>query len=173
MKMPYTSGGNLNCLAKVTPNRKDLFDGKLDQDDFGRYQASDWKAALRKSSRQRAAENFVAAQRLAAHGLGPKPMGIVAIKNVSVGFTSERAEAVGILMENVYDLPKKNDALEEEILAAGVVLDRIRSCLRQQINGYVSDLNSVVRVMPFNAEDEVAEIRDFIDLQLQSSNCNV
>ena len=37
-------------------------------------------------------------------------------------------------------------------------LDRRRSAIRQQVNGYVIDLNAVVGVMPAEADNEVADL---------------
>ncbi len=62
------------------------------------------------------------------------------------------------MVEDIRNLQPKKNATEEEIIAAGVTLDGLKSCFRQQINGYVSDLNSVVGVMPVDAEQEIEEI---------------
>jgi hypothetical protein len=47
--------------------------------------------------------------------------------------------AVGLMIEDAAAKPPKPPATEAQILAAGVRPDRIRSAVRQQINGYVVD----------------------------------
>jgi hypothetical protein len=53
---------------------------------------------------------------------------------------------------------RRRPAQPEDLARAGVTLDRIGSALRQQIRGYVSDLDSVIGVYPINAEDEVRAV---------------
>jgi hypothetical protein len=60
------------------------------------------------------------------------------------------------LVDDLRSYRRKKETTEEEMLACGVRPDKSKSCLRQQIRGYVSDLNSVVGVMPLNAEAEIA-----------------
>lgn len=47
--------------------------------------------------------------------------------------------------------------------ATGVAPDRTQGCIRQQIRGYVSDLNSVVGVMPVDAESEVQLVQQQLE----------
>ena len=74
----------------------------------------------------------------------------------------DEAGMVGIFTEDVTRLPEKQDASEEDVMACGVQVDRIKSCVRQQLNGYVVDLNSVVGVVPVDADDEVHEVVEMI-----------
>ena len=50
----------------------------------------------------------------------------------------------------------------DELMAAGVMPDRVLSCVREQIKGYVSDLNSVVGVTPSESNSLVAEIEEYV-----------
>lgn len=168
IKLPYTHNGLINCHAKTTPNRDDLFTGKLDNYDFGRYKASDWKNALSKSTKQRAVENYIATKRLHASGLGPKPLGFCHVKNFSEFSKNKSCENFGILVDNVFNLPQKKDASKEEITDAGVHLDLIQSCYRQQVNGYVIDLNSVCGVLPIDAKKEIEEMVNWLSEETKS-----
>jgi len=158
LKLAYPKNGNIHCLRPVTPAFDKLMSGALDEEKIGRYSADDWKQALTKSTRRRAAENYISASRLHAAGLGPKPLGICYVRNFSYQLFGPSSETAGIQIEDINQLPQKTNATEDEIIAAGVTLDRIKSCVRQQIKGYVSDLNSVVGVMPVDAEDEIEAI---------------
>ena len=158
IKLAYPNNGKIHCLRPVTPPFEKLMSGALDDERIGRYSADDWKQALTKSTRRRAAENYISAARLHAAGLGPKPLGICYVGNFSYKPFGPWSETAGILIEDIHKLPPKANATEEEILAAGVTLDGIKSCVRQQINGYVSDLNSVIGVMPVDAEDEIEAV---------------
>lgn len=158
LKLAYPNNGNIHCLRPVTPPYDKLMSGVLDEERIGRYSADDWKRALGKSTRRRAAENYISAERLHAAGLGPKPLGICYVSRFSKGLFGLWSETAGIMIEDINKLPPKADATEEEIIAAGVTIDGIRSCVRQQIKGYVSDLNSVIGVMPVDAEEEIEAI---------------
>ena len=158
IKLAYPKNANIHCLRPITPPFEKLMSGVLDDERIGRYSADDWKQALTKSTRRRAAENYISAARLHAAGLGPKPLGICYVRNFSYKPFGPWSETAGILIEDIHKLPPKANATEEQILAAGVTLDGIKSCVRQQINGYVSDLNSVIGVMPVDAEDEIEAI---------------
>ena len=158
IKLAYPRNGKVHCLHKVTPPFTELMQGSFDGKLIGRYSADEWKQALGKSTRRRAAENYIAAYRLHAAGLGPKPLGICYVRNFSNRFSGGKSETTGIIIENIRNLPPRKNATEEEIIAAGVTLDALKSCVRQQVNGYVSDLNSVVGVMPIDAEQQIKEI---------------
>ena len=158
IKLAYPRSGKVHCLHKVTPPFTELMQGSFDGKRIGRYSADEWKQALGKSTRRRAAENYIAAYRLHAAGLGPKPLGICYVRNFSYRFFGDKSETTGIIIENIRNLSPRKNATEEEIIAAGVTLDALKSCVRQQVNGYVSDLNSVVGVMPIDAEQQIEEI---------------
>lgn len=70
--------------------------------------------------------------------------------------------SVGLRMADVTKLPGKRNATEQEIVHAGVIPDPTLSCIRQQTNGYVVDLSSVVGAMPVDAEREVRELEDYL-----------
>jgi hypothetical protein len=103
---------------------------------------------------------------LHAAGLGPRPLGICHVRRFSGNFLGAWSETTGILIEDIGKLPPKPEATETEILAAGVTLDGIKSCVRQQIRGYVSDLNSVLGVMPVAAECEIEAILSQLSAQV-------
>jgi hypothetical protein len=167
LKLAYpAANGMIHCLHRIAPRRDLLMSGKLDDQQIGRYSADDWKRAFTTSTRHRAVENYIAASRLHAAGLGPKPLGICYVRHFSHGLSGRPGETAGILIEDINKLPAKRDATEEEIIAAGVTPDRIKSCVRQQIRGYVSDLNSVVGVIPTGAGDEIRSLLDWFDSQL-------
>jgi hypothetical protein len=126
----------------------------------------DWKQALNKNTRRRAVENYLAASRLHAAGLGPQPLGLCHVRDFSYRLFGDSSETAGIIIGDIRKLPPKADATEEQIIAAGVTIDGIRSCVRQQIHGYVSDLNSVVGVMPVDAEREIEAMLDHFSERL-------
>ena len=125
---------------------------------MGPSTALDWKKALSKTSRQRAVENVVAGQRLHQANLGPRFNCFAAIRCLKSFWGHEYGECIGVECGNAFALPPKPKTREEEILEAGVLPDKIKSCVRQQINGYVTDLNSVVGVMPRNADNEIEDL---------------
>ncbi len=166
LKLAYPREACVHCLHKAVPPVDRLLAGEFDGERIGRYSAEDWKQALTKTTRRRAAENFIAAERLHAAGLGPKPLGICYVRRFSSQAFGAWSETAGILIEDIQNLPPKPDATEAEILAAGVTLDGIKSCVRQQIRGYVSDLNSVIGVMPVAAEEEIEAILSQLSAQV-------
>ncbi|MFC5050161.1 hypothetical protein ACFPK9_06020 [Rubritalea spongiae] len=129
IKLPYTYNSLIDCRAKSTPKRSPLFSGKLDSVDFKKYQVSDWKHALSKSCKRRAVENYIATQRLAEAGLGPKALGFCYIKNFHSHLFKKPCENFGIIVENVYKLPSKKPPTEVEILNAGVHLEQNQKLL--------------------------------------------
>ncbi len=122
------------------------------------YEPADWFNALSTPVLQRTAENIVVIRRLAAAGVGPKLLGICVVRRFSSWYSSAETITGGYFVENLlYRFPKR-ETTTADLARAGVAPDRINSCLRQQIRGYVSDLNSVVGVMPIDAENDVAEV---------------
>ena len=156
VKILFAEDGNCCCDSESGPSRQDLFSGKWIPGGQ-RYSVGDWQKAYEKSATRRAAECFVAAQRLYRSGLGPQVTGLVAVKQFQRKSTSLAGSSAGFLVDNLRGYKRKKETTEEEMLACGVQPDKSKSCLRQQIRGYVSDLNSVVGVMPLNAEAEIAE----------------
>lgn len=68
---------------------------------------------------------------------------------------------MGLYIDDLNFYDEKNETTFAELSHADVIPDKINSCLRQQIKGYVSDLNSVVGVMPKDKNDEVVLIKIF------------
>ena len=155
IKILFARDGLVHCLHKTAPDRAALFRGDYDATPMGRYTFEDWKLTFQKSARRRAVENFLAARRLFHAGLGPEPSGLCLIRSLAYGPDRHVTETAGMIVQNIAMLPSKRNATKDEIVASGVTLDRIESCVRQQINGYVSDLNSVCGVMPVDAEAEI------------------
>jgi len=158
MKFLHSRNGFVHCMHAKAPGRDFLFSEKLrggDRDATGNYTWREWKQAYSKSAIRRTAENYIASKRLYDAGLGPKPLGICMAADFIHNGHHDTAGLIGLSTEDATLLSPKLPASESEILAAGVYPDKIKSCLRQQINGYVVDLNSVVGVVPIDADEEV------------------
>jgi hypothetical protein len=160
-KLLYGVGGQLHCTHGSAPNRQELFAGRAAIG--GSYTSADWLAAFSKKVTRRAAENYVAAYRLASAGIGPAVRGCVAVREFVFAEGIDPGMSAGIRVDNLEAYPRKRDTTRGEMLRAGVEPDRIRSSLRQQIRGYVSDLNSVVGVMPVNAGGEISRLEAALD----------
>ena len=154
LKVLHAVDGMLHCTHPTAPDRQALASGQAVVRD-GRYSLQDWRDAFAKSVVRRAAENYVAASRLAVAGIGPTVESCGVVGDVAVEGTPIRGPAAGIVIDDLTTYPEKRSTTKRELSAAGVQLDRIESAIRAQIRGYVSDLNSVVGVMPKNAEGEV------------------
>jgi len=150
--------GRLNCLHRNAPPRDEVLRPEATDRDFGRYSREEWRRAYTTSVSWRAAENAVAAQRLHAAGLGPRVLGLCVALRFRDGARTDSSFAAGFLCEDVLLLPPKPPASEDEFLAAGLRLDRLGSAIRQQVNGYVIDLNAAVGVNPVSADDDVASL---------------
>jgi hypothetical protein len=159
VKILHAFGGQAHCLASSAPPREQLLAGKFTIPDGGRYSTKDWHDALSKNVLQRAAENFLAAQRLHAAGLGPAALGVCLVRRFQAWYASEPGYTAGVMVEDLNLLPRKwRKVTAQQMLDAGVRPDRILSSVRQQIRGYVSDLNSVVGVMPIDAEHDIQRL---------------
>ncbi len=163
VKLPYVHCGLIDCRHPKAPNRKKLFQNHYSNKDLQPYSVTDWKKALSKTVRRRTVENYIAASRLHAAGLGPEPLGIYIVRRFRSSIWQRPCENVGLIIENILSLPPKAEATEAEIINCGVTIDKIRSCIRQQINGYVSDLNSVCGVMPVAAENEIKTLLELLN----------
>lgn len=164
-KLLYGVGGKLHCIHGSAPDRQTLFAGRAAIS--GRaYTAADWLAAFSKKITRRAAENCVAATRLSSAGLGPAVRGCVAVREFIFDDSIPPGESAGVCIDNLETYRRKRETTTREMIRAGVEPDRIRSALRQQIRGYVSDLNSVVGVMPINADGEVVRLETALDSAL-------
>lgn len=162
LKLPYVVGGHIHCIHASAMNREEAFAAPPTLA-YGKYVAGEWANAYRKSARRRAIENYIAASRLHAAGLGPKPLGLCYVRKFHSPFDPEPCENSGIMVENIGKLTPKSPATRDQILRASVTIDKIESCLRQQIRGYVSDLNSVCGVMPVDAEVEIRQMLDWFE----------
>lgn len=168
LKVPYSNGIFLDCRSRATPKRKPLASGKLDHRDFGLYTVDDWKNVLFKTTKRRIIENYIATQRLHKAGLGPAVRGFCYIHSYMVfGRNWAPIKTFGLKIDNVFNLPPKPEATKEEIQSAGVILDKSESCLRQQKNGYVLDLNSVSGVMPTDAGSEIQKLDAWLTRKIQ------
>lgn len=168
LKIPYASGIFLDCRSRATPKRRQLLSGKLNNYDFGRYTADDWKSALSKTTKRRIIENYIATQRLHKAGLGPAVRGFCYIHHyVVLGRNWIPTGTFGLKIDNVFDLPHKAEATKREIQSAGIILDKSESCWRQQKNGYVVDLNSVCGVMPADAENEIQKLDKWLTSKIR------
>jgi hypothetical protein len=150
--------GQQNCLHRIAPPRSEILESGNSGERYGIYSREEWRRAYMTPVSLRAAENAVSAQRLNAAGLGPRVLGLCIALTFRDGVRDDKHFTAGFLCEDVWNLPPKPPATEEEFLAAGVNLDRRKSAIRQQVNGYVIDLNAVVGVMPAGAEIEVADL---------------
>jgi len=105
-------------------------------------------------------------EKLNNQGLGPAPLGFSVVKEISddVGLLS--GCAAGVIVENIYKLKTKVDAKETDLTQAGVITDKINSAIRQQIRGYVSDLNSVVSARLIEPESRVDSLANMLKMAL-------
>ncbi len=153
-KLFHARDGNIDCTAPSRPT-PDVLEQRGRE--LGRYQSDDWRAALTTSVTRRLAELWIVSSRLWRAGLGPEPLGLA-----FAGRFERDGEALGptagLRSANVYRLRRKLPCRVEHIEAAGVRPDRIMSCVRQQVRGYVIDLCSVVGCVPVDAEDEIARL---------------
>lgn len=171
-KILHAIAGQAHCLAGSAPPRDQLLAGQHTVPEGGRYSTQDWHDALSKYVLQRAAENFLAAQRLHTAGLGPAALGVCLVRRFRAWYASDTGCTAGIMVEDLNHLPRKwRKATAQQMLDAGVRPDRILSSVRQQIRGYVSDLNSVVGVMPMNADQEIQRLTDVLRDCLRAGNC--
>lgn len=156
LKLLHAIDGRAHCTSESAPEIRDLF---CDRPVLIRpmYTRKDWQMALSKPATRRAVENFIAAERLHAAGIGPAVRGLCLARSFEASYNCNPCLTAGIIVDDLQAYPRKHDTTQEEMLAAGVAPDRLMSAIRQQINGYVSDLNSVVGVMPIDAEDEIEQ----------------
>lgn len=157
----YSSNQKVACLREKHPQKLSDIDETVD---YGVYSSKEWRAALSESIYTKAATNYVLIERLYKHGLGPKPLGFALAKNVASDTGKMDGWAVGVEVENIKKLKRKTDATKLELDTAGVVTDKINSALRQQIRGYVSDLNSVVSVRLETHDSRIEDLANMLKL---------
>ena len=153
-KLFHATRGTLDCMHPARPDAAALSDPALP---LGRYIAADWRRALETPVTRRLAEVWLASARLWKAGLGPQPLGVCFVTGV-VRDGGAVGPTCGVLVQNVAALPRKLSCKREQVEAAGVVPDKILSCVRQQMRGYVVDLCSVVGCQPVNAEADVVRL---------------
>lgn len=151
-KFLHSVEGFVHCIHKDAPARADVLSASDPTLQFGRYALAEWRAAYSKAAQDRTNELALCTQLLHRAGIGPGLIGICRAEALVFNGETDSKGAWGIVTEDVTLLPKKQDTTEEEVIRAGVQPDRIKSCIRQQLNGYVIDLNSVVGAMPLAAD---------------------
>lgn len=151
LKLFHAADGHIDCTSSSRPAHNELQHGDRPA---GRYQMKDWRNALETPISRRLAEIWLVSVRLWQAGIGPQPLGVCFVKDF-VRDGCSLGPTCGLITENVYTLPRKLKCTLEQIHHAGVVPDRILSCVRQQLRGYVVDLCSVVGCVPVGAEAEV------------------
>ena len=157
----HVRSGNIDSTARSRPSERQL--AEMSEDELsGRYPISVWKEALSTPISRRLAEIWIASNRLHRNGLGPEPGSLVIARQYKRNFRAYGPTA-GMKIGDARLLAPREPVTQEEMIAAGVRPDRYLSCVRQTINGYVSDLCSVVGVVPIDAEDEVAALAGHID----------
>ncbi len=172
LKLLHARQGKQTCLHKVAkrfvqPTAAEATDNMQARESgskIGNYFVQDWERALDKSVSRRVAETWIAARRLASAGLGPQVSEIVVVKKLYAPYARRVASVTaGFVQENALELPPGPNADEAAMIVAGVKPDQIKSCIRQPINGYVVDLNSVVGVEPLDAETEITALAAHIE----------
>ncbi|MEM6729148.1 MAG: hypothetical protein AAF618_11660 [Pseudomonadota bacterium] len=162
LKLLHAVDGLQHCLHGSAPTREEVLTGEGFPTSKA-YSPADWKAAFETPVLTRTAENIVCAEKLHRAGLGPAVRGYCVVLDFAPWYAAPSITA-GYYVENLKLKLPKTPATEHDLTRAGVLPDRIKSCLRQQIRGYVSDLNSVVGVMPIDADEEVAELRAALEM---------
>jgi hypothetical protein len=173
MKFLNSVDGKVACLSRRAPPRALVLDPTLRHGRWGRYPMEAWRLAYGKPVSRRVAENVVAAARLYEAGLGPRVLGLCLARRLRDGPRDDIAFAAGFVVEDAALKAPKLPATERQLLAAGVRPDQINSAIRQQVNGYVVDLNSVVGVAPIDAEAEVAAVEAQIAAAMSSNICPI
>ena len=157
-KILHSFQGSCHCIHATAPGRREVFEGTARLHDR-RYSLDEWHRAYYTDVSRRAAENYVAARRLHDCGLGPAVAGCVAVPSFESFYAAGASHSFGILVEDLRRYPRRRPVTLAQLESAGVAPDRTASCIRQQIRGYVSDLNSVVGVTPVDAEAEVLAVQ--------------
>lgn len=161
--------GKLACLSRKAPPREALQGSGPLAGQWGRYPLEAWRQAYETPVGRRVAENVVAARRLHRAGIGPRVLGLCLARRFRDGARLDPFFAAGFMVENAALKPPGPTATRSQLIEAGVRPDRINSAVRQQVNGYVVDLNSVVGVVPVDAEEEVAAVEAQIAAAMSSN----
>jgi hypothetical protein len=169
VKILNSIDGKLACLSRKAPPREALQGPEPLAGQWGRYPLEAWRQAYEKPVGRRVAENVVAAQRLHKAGIGPRVLGLCLARRFRDGPRLDRSFAAGFMVENAALKRPRPAAMRSQLIDAGVCPDQIDSAVRQQVNGYVVDLNSVVGVVPVDAEAEVAAVEARIAAAMSSN----
>ena len=163
--------GKLACLSRKAPPREGVSGSGRLASRWGSYSLEAWRLAYETPVSRRVAENVVAAARLHEAGLGPRVLGLCLARRFRDGARTDRSFAAGFMAEDAALKAPRPPATRAQLIAAGVRPDRIDSAVRQQINGYVVDLNSAIGVVPVDAEAEVAAVEARIAAAMSSNIC--
>ncbi|GAD54655.1 hypothetical protein [Limimaricola cinnabarinus] len=153
VKIMHAVSGLQHCIYHKAPRREEVLGG-FDR----RGDAENWARAFSTPVLRRVAENWVMFARLHAAGIGPEPMGLVAVRDYRSFFSRGRGITAGLRLADLTKYPEKTPTTEAELRGAGILPDRSRASLREQIRGYVSDLNNLHGAMPEDGEAEVAQV---------------
>lgn len=156
-KILHAREGRRWCFHETRP-AADLLDAGDGALALGPYSLDDWRRALAVPVLRRTAENYVSARRLAAVAAGPAVGRGVVIRELTYDEGGAASASAGFEVADLTRYLRREPATEADLARAGVRLDRIASALRQQINGYVSDLDSVVGVAPVASDDAVRKV---------------
>ena len=158
LKLLHSVGGRVHSIARSAPRREEA-GGPRDPEGI-------WARAFATPVTRRVAENWVMLERLHRAGLGPEPLALAVAPRYRAWFSRGLTVSAGYHVANLRRYPPKAPTTEAELRAAGVIPDANRAALREQINGYVSDLNAVRGAMPEDAEEEVARLAERLDAAL-------
>ena len=153
-KLLHARDGSIDCTSPARPSADVLEQPGLT---LGRYVSDEWHTALTTPIARRLAELWIVSVRLWRAGLGPQPMGLCFVEQLQRD-KEALGPTCGFLSENVFKLRPKLSCKLEQLESAGVRPDKIMSCVRQQVRGYVVDLCAVVGCVPENAEEETARL---------------
>lgn len=162
LKLLHSVGGQLHSIARVAPRRSRAGDPADPE-------KGAWARAFATPVTRRAAENWVMLDRLHRAGLGPEPLALAIAPRYRAWFSPRATHSAGTYVADLRRYPPKAPATEAQLRAAGVIPDARLACIREQINGYVSDLNAVRGAMPEDAEEEVAALTERLDAALQAA----
>lgn len=163
LKILHSVEGNVHCTHETAPSRSILHSPDGIELKNKVYTAAEWIHAFSKSTLRRAIENYFAAFNLYKNGIGPEVKGLCLVKRFNAPYCKDETFTAGIVIDNLNGYEKKNNTEIHELEPANVLPDKSLSCIRQQINGYVSDLNSVVGVMPVGLDHEIEVVYNAID----------
>lgn len=126
---------------------------------FRRYTAAEWASSIDKPVLERAAENCLIAERLARNGFGAALRAAVVVRSYRHGESGKPTISGGMILDNLLAYARRPDVTEDEFRKTGLLPDRFKSCIRQQIRGYVSDFNAVFGIQLVGAEASVVALR--------------